>query len=276
MPDESIRIRYAHPSSGRLVESDIDESFWRMMRDLHIFLLADLPGLLVVLASGWVLIVCSLLGTWLWAPRLRKPRIAFGVRWRANLRKLMLDLHNSTGIYVLIPMLFLGLTGVTLILARLNPVELPQPEVAVEDGIEGANTFIAGHEALAAALDTLEYDSSGRVIQQVRFPTRGEPWFAVELDDPEQGFQTLFTDRAGSEILLTLNERDLSLWSQLKAELGVAIHEGYILGAFGRWLVFICGLTLSIGSVTGVWLWLVRRKKSKPRRSRTRPAEEAG
>jgi len=276
MPDASVEVHYAHPLTGRLVESDINESFWRTMRDLHIFLLQGVPGLLIVFLSGWVLIACSLLGTWLWAPRLKKPRIALGVRWRASLRKLMLDLHNVTGFYVLLPMLLLALTGVTLILARLSPTELPEPQIEIDASVESPNAVIAGEEALSNALSAVAYGSSGQVIRQIRFPTEGQPWFAFDVEDPGQGTQTLFTDGLGSALLLTLTERNLSLWNRLKAELGVAIHEGYILGNAGRWLVFVCGLTLSMGSATGVWLWLVRRKTRKPARSDVRAAEAPG
>jgi uncharacterized iron-regulated membrane protein len=273
MPDESIRVRYANPASGKLVDRDINEGFWRMMRNLHIFLLLGLPGLLVVFVSGWILIACSLLGVWLWAPRLKKPRIALGVRWRANPKKKMLDLHNVTGIYVLIPMLLLGLSGATLILARLSPTELPQPTVAAETAaVDSQTTVRAGYAALSVALDTLDHHASEVSVQQVKFPTGDEPWFAFEVDDPARGYQTHFIDPSGTEVLLTLNERDLSLWDQLKAELGVAIHEGYILGDFGRWLVFVCGLTVTAGSVTGVWLWLVRRKQRQWTRSGARRA----
>jgi uncharacterized iron-regulated membrane protein len=229
-PEGTIAVRYANPVSGRLVERDSNENIWRTMHDLHIFLLLDLPGLLVVFVSGWVLMACSLLGTVLGAPRLKKPRIALGVRWRANLRKLMLDLHNVTGIYVLLPMLLLGLTGATFILARLDPVDLPQPAIALAAAGGSPNRVIADRAALSAALDTLGYDASAWAIRQVKFPTEEQPLFAFDIDDPGKRYQTLFTDYSGSELVLPRSERDLSLWNRFKCELWVAIHEGYILG----------------------------------------------
>ena len=265
MPDESVRVRYADPVSGEPIDGDTGEAFWRAMRDLHIFLMQGLPGLFVVFASGWVLIGCSLLGTWLWAPRLKKPKIALGVRWRANIRKLMLDLHNVTGIYLLAPMLLIALTGVTLILARISPTELPTPTVPAGDA-ELRDTALDG---LHDALSTLRAVSPEGEVRQIRFPASDGRWFTFDVDDPGAGRRTVFIDAAGGRLLMARNEGDLPLWHRLKAELGVAIHEGYILGDIGRWLVFACGLTLSFGSVSGIWLWLVRRRRKRAAGPRT-------
>jgi uncharacterized iron-regulated membrane protein len=276
LPSQEFQVWYADPQTGDLVENDIHEDFWRMMRDLHIFLLQGTAGLFVVFASGWVLIACSVLGTWLWAPRLKKPKIALGVRWKASPKKLILDLHNVTGIYPLIPMIFLGLTGATLILARLSPTEVPTPESHPEIQAAQYVEQDSSQSALAVALNTLGYNDSELFIHQVRFPNESLPWFEFRYDDPEAGFQVGYTSQSGTVSYPGYVESDLSFWAQLKGELGVAIHEGYIWGNFGRWIVFLCGITLTFGSISGVWLWLVkRRKKQRGVSSQTMLADRA-
>lgn len=248
------QVMYAGKRGERLIRQDIDEGFWRTMRNLHIFLLAAMPGLLVVFASGWVLILCSAIGIWLWWPKLKKPKIAFGIRWRSHIKKVLVDIHNAMGVYFLLPVILLSLTGCTLILSRLNPTALPKPEVSVQYEQYPAS------ETLARALNTIGYAEGEITVNQIQFPGPDAPYFTFDVYDAGEGYATLYLDQQGGDVLLATAERDLSLWARLKGELGVAIHEGHILGNTGRWLVFISGIVLSIGTFTGIWLWLKRRK----------------
>lgn len=264
-PEDGFKVIYAHQQTGALIKADINDPFWRWMRELHIFLVQGMPGLFLVFVSGWVLMLCSALGLWLWVPRLlKKPKVALGIRWRAGLRKLLLDLHNATGVYLLVPIMLLALTGVTLILARIDPSELPEPdpEVLAMSGVPVA-------EALERALDTVPSVSVDVVVRQIQMPREDAPWFRIDYSGGE-GAGVIFVDAGGERQILGYSERKLSLWKRLKAELGVAIHEGYIAGDIGKLIVFISGITLTTGSVTGIWLWLVaRRQKKRPRLSLT-------
>jgi len=261
-PLDGFDVLYADPHSARLIRSDVGEGFWRWMRELHIFLTAGMPGLFIVFASAWVLMLCSALGLWLWVPRLaRKPQVALGIRWRSGTRKLLLDLHNTTGVYLLLPMMLLGLTGATLILARLSPVDLPEPTAPAPAG------FSAGTlgEPLEKALATLAAEAPAAFVRQIRLPSADLPSFRFDYDTAD-GARIAFLSADGEKLLAVHAESSRSLWDQLKGEFGVAIHEGYVAGDFGRWIVFICGITLTTGSVTGVWLWLVARRRRRLRR----------
>lgn len=114
-------------------------------------------------------------------------------------------------------------------------------------------------------MEILDREAPDAAVWQIRFPSDAGPWFRFEVSSPARGDSTLLIGAGGEGLLRRSDERDASLWARLKGELGVALHEGYIAGAAGKWIVLICGLTLTFGVVSGVWLWLKRRSRVRGR-----------
>lgn len=254
---------FVNPYTGELIQSRGGEAFWNFLRDLHVHLLVPLYGTFTVLASGVVLVVTSVVGILLWWPKLRRPKLAFGVRWKAGAWSTMVDLHNVLGLYLLLPMVIISITGVTLILGRFDPAP-PAPDVVV-------TTPPPVHESLPQAMAVLDAEAPDATVWQVRFPSDTSPWFRFEVASPAGGDSTLLIGAAGEGLLRRSDEHDASLWARLKGELGVALHEGYIAGTAGKWIVLICGVTLTFGVISGIWLWLRRRS-----RAAKRPVKKAG
>lgn len=248
---------FVNPYTGELIRAHGEEAFWNFLRDLHVHLLVPLFGTLTVLASGVVLVITSLAGIVLWWPKLRRPKLAFGVRWKAGIWSTVVDLHNMLGLYLLPPMVIISITGVTLILGRFDPAP-PAPDVAV-----AAPPPV--DESLPQAMAVLHREAPDATVWQIRFPSDTSPWYRFELSCPVSGDSTLLIGAAGEGLLRRSDERDSSLWARLKGELGVALHEGYIAGTAGKWIVLICGVTLTFGVISGIWLWLKRRSRAPMR-----------
>ncbi|WP_405225520.1 PepSY-associated TM helix domain-containing protein [Lentisalinibacter sediminis] len=253
--DEHYRDVFINPYTGELIRARGGEAFWNFLRDLHVHLLVPLFGTFTVLASGVILIITSLVGIVLWWPKLRRPKLAFGIRWKAGAWSTMVDLHNVLGLYLLLPMVIISLTGVTLILGRFDAAP-PPPDVAL-------TVAPPVNESLPQAMAILGREAPDAAVWQIRFPSERSPWYLFDVSSPASGDSTLLIGAAGEGLLRRSDGRDGSLWARLKGELGVALHEGYIAGTAGKWIVLICGLTLTFGVISGVWLWLKRRNRAR-------------
>ncbi len=96
---------------GEVAESDASAT---LFRGLHSnWLLGDGPRPLTELAAAWFL-VSLLTGVYLWWPGLRKRgSAAFAFRRGVRGRRQSKDWHNFIGVAILVPMLFVAITGLT-------------------------------------------------------------------------------------------------------------------------------------------------------------------
>ncbi|MFC5473521.1 PepSY-associated TM helix domain-containing protein [Paraherbaspirillum soli] len=221
---------------------------------------------------------------WLSFPNWRSWRKSFAFRWRQGGHKLNFDLHRSGGVWIWGLLLVLAVTSVSMNLERplMRPIiesfstltptafetRTPKPPAQATDaGISREQVMqLASTEAHSRGW-TLP---AGGVFYSSAFGLYGVGFFEPGNDHGDIGlgnawlyFDAASGHPAGAKIPGTGSAGDLFMQAQFP------LHSGRILGLPGRILISVMGLLVALLSVTGVLIWL------KKRRARVRAAASA-
>jgi uncharacterized iron-regulated membrane protein len=260
--------------------------------ELHYTLLAGKWGrwLMGLMALAWF--ISNLVGLYLTLP-MRGPfwknwKKTWTVNLKAKLAKLFLELHQATGLWVLIPLTVLAFTSVAMNFFD----EAFTPAV---QAISPARASVFDKPALGAApARAIGFEEALRSASAIAVQ-RGLDWRAAQLGYlADRGlYQVTFTDSgvvnysrlgpisyylsaADGAFVEADSPYDDSGGRKLSRSL-YPLHTGQVAGWFGQSVVFILGLITVEQCVTGAYLWLKRRgpriagKKAK----RARQAEVA-
>ena len=240
----------------------------RFMHDLHGQLFLRQTGRKIVGWLGWAMLVNCLTGIWLWWPR-RGP-VWRGLRWSRS-TSFNINLHHLVGFWIMIPLAVLSLTGAW--------IAFPQFFAAVTGPFTGAHPQAEGaggnrppgpppgapeargrprlspDQVAATALT----QAAGSQIASLAMPSGGrEPVWQVELrPSASQPRQTLrISDRTG--LIQTGPARPAG--GGPLARLVRRIHDGDDTGWFWRAIITVAGIAPAVLGVTGVIMWLRRRR----------------
>lgn len=233
---------------------------------LHYTLLAGKTGKYIVGSAGVVLLFFVISGLILWWPKRARFKKSLRVNTQKGPFRLHYDLHKVVGIYTLPVVLVIAFSGVSLVffssikaaVSLVLPVEKPpvfsitpngQP-LPIDEITERAQSVWPASRLLRIYLpktDTEPY--------RLAFNQPGEPWHAHSATQ-------VYIDPYSGE---TLWVNDI-----LKAKAGDAfmgwqfpLHNGDALGLAGRIIVLISGLLPSLFFITGVYMWLFKRRKRR-------------
>lgn len=251
------------------------ERFWgddpmTWIYDLHYTLLLQATGKTMVGIAGLLMMLSLLSGLYLWWPSLARWRAAMRPVLRPGRVRKTYDLHVLVGVYSLLVLGVLALTGAALALpdttrtlvGAFSPLSAPvrplyEPDAVLPPlGLDQAVAIARDHFP-GAEVRWLEADARGQTPVSVRLYQPGEPGRRFPKTQvwlhPQTGEvlakRDPFAQRAGHVALDWLHP----------------LHNGEALGTAGRWLVFIAGLLPLLLFVTG---WLRWRQKRHARRMR--------
>jgi uncharacterized iron-regulated membrane protein len=228
------------------------ENLTLVMRGLHTNLLLGPKGrLLVTLATAEALLL-ALSGVWLWW---RKKHWQFRA-WRGSLFRVSWDLHNATGIWFLIPVLSMVITGLLLAvpapvyrLAGAPPAPwLDAPYSAPQDGATA--TPVALPRVLFAADSVLAGASPVRVV----IPQRPAGAYAVS-----RAGRTAYIDQFRGAVIEVRPDRAFTAGDSANQAVE-DLHTGELLGVPGRTVMTLGSLMLAVMTATGVVLGWKRLK----------------
>lgn len=257
-----------NPYSGEVLSS----RFWgrtamTWVYDLHYLLLAGDSGRTVLTLGGIGSLLVLASGVYLWWPAAGKWGRALRPRLRSGFVRQVFDIHVLAGVYGLVVLLPLIVTGVVMeqpewvkpVVERLSPVTAA-PAIAPAQG----GTAVGADAALAAALARfpqaeprwVEVPGQGGGAYHIRLFQAGEPGWRFP--------KTSVWVNGGDGTILDL--RDPTRWTAGDAFFGWQhpLHNGECFGLCCRILVAVAGLLPALLLATGVVRW--RQKKA------TRPA----
>ena len=243
-----------------------------------------------ILLFGIIAIVWSLdcfIALWLSFPSWRAWRKSLAFRWRQGGYKLNFDLHRSGGVWIWCLLLILAVTSVSMNLnvqvtrplvelfspltpspfASRTPVSLDEQK---QPGISRAEAVsLATAEATRLDLE----NPAGGVFYSPEFDVYGVGFYTAENDHGDGGLGNpwLYLDGqtgalAGSQIPGTGSAGDIFMQAQFP------LHSGRILGLPGRILVSLLGLAVAMLSLTGVVIWVRKRRARVRGEQRSRQA----
>ena len=250
----------------------VNSRFWgefamTWIYDLHYNLLLGASGKIVMAIVGGLLLVSLLSGLYLWWPAANKWRSALTFKAHTSIQRWVYDSHKLSGVYSLIVMLMLAITGIAL--------EIPQyfnPLIEVFSPLQAAPKPLS---QLTGSV-RISLDKAVEAAQQ-QFPDARLCWIETPHDatgsyrinlrqagEPSRRFPktNIWVDQYSAQILAIQNP------NQFKAGDSVLswfhpLHSGEALAMPGRLLVLLTGLLCPMLVVTGCWRWLQKRAASK-------------
>jgi uncharacterized iron-regulated membrane protein len=228
--------------------------------DLHYILLLDGIGSTLVALAGILLLASLVSGVRIWWPSRAGARTALTLKRRASAERRVYDLHKLGGIYGLVLMAVLALTGSMLarpewfrpLLESLSPVyQMPSPkavDIAAPWRVDADEAVrIARREFPDAAIRWIETPDTGEGVFRLRLQQPGEP--------SRRFPQTyVWIDATSGQVLARRDAREQSVSDTVLAWLH-PLHNGEAFGLTGRWLVFIAGWIPLLLLVTGWMRW---------------------
>ncbi|WP_018265650.1 PepSY-associated TM helix domain-containing protein [Methylosinus sp. LW4] len=234
---------------------------------LHSALLLGENGATLVGFVGLFLLLSLTTGVYLWWPRNGRWRQAFQIKRGASAERLTLDLHKTTGVYVVAifaVMIFSGLyltfgAQVTALVDLFSPVHTHRLQKQTSASADGRPSI--GAEAAVAAVDRLFPD--GRLMS-LSLPEAPESVFVVgkraddEVNVSEPRRQAA-VDRYSGQILAIEDPHRFTAGEKF-LEWQFPLHSGEAFGDLGRAAVALLGVAPALLYITGLARWLQKRR----------------
>ncbi|HKU65895.1 MAG TPA: PepSY-associated TM helix domain-containing protein [Rhizomicrobium sp.] len=217
---------------------------------------------------GWLGVAMCLLGLSglvLWWPKRGQWQYAFKVRRTATGLRFHRELHAATGIWIFIVFMAVSFSGVVIAWPQtlgLNGPGAGQRAPAVE--ATGGKRLGPTEAVIAAA--TAVPDIKPRTVT---IPARPDQPISVNYRSHDAISAAVLIDPYSGKVLMVRDNSERFLaWMR-------PVHDG-TLGSVWRFLVFLSGLVPTLFIVTGIIMWLKKRKRHIPMSTMTDDvAEEA-
>ncbi|MBL6987379.1 MAG: PepSY domain-containing protein [Methylobacter sp.] len=239
--------------------------------DLHYMLLFDQAGKIMMAIIGGMLLVSMASGIYLWWPSPHKWRTALSVKLGASPERITYDLHKTAGVYSLIVILILALTGIAL--------EIPEYVNPLIDAASPLRPLPKPHShSQAAHNNRITLDQAVAKAQRL-FPDARLCWIETPQSDngsyrinlrqsfePSQRFPktNVWVDQYNGEILAVNDPKYFSGGDRLISWLH-PLHSGEAFALPGRLLVLVTGLLCPLLLLTGMLRWWQKRRAKRTR-----------
>jgi uncharacterized iron-regulated membrane protein len=248
--------------------------FVQFAHDLHGQLFLGREGRTVVGWLGVGMVILGLTGIVLWWPKPHLWKYAFIVRRTAKGLRFHRELHAAVGIWSFIVFIAVSVTGVGIVFpetfravagggATVSFNLRTGPEIAPAD--DGGR--IGADEAVRIAKAALP----GRRVRSVMLPVRDTQAISVAMSDGGAIAAMVYVDPYRSKVVAVRDPATMSAGDSFVAWQR-PIHDGEGTGPVWRFLVFLSGFLPLLFVVTGVTLWI---KKRRARLAMTAPLGEA-
>ncbi|WCE08453.1 sulfite reductase flavoprotein subunit alpha [Pseudomonas sp. JBR1] len=265
--------------TGEVLSSPRGQAFFRLVLDLHRSLALGPVGKALTGAATLILLVLCLSGLYLrWPRQVRRWRTWLTLDWARRGRSFHWDLHAVAGTWCLLLYLLAALTGLYWSYDWYREASERLLGAAPEPQTTGA---VARQDVdLDALWQSFRAETGGRVegyglllpnpARKVSHPTL---WYLPDDAEHIRALNRLVFDGQG-RVLDHRRYREQPLGARLLLSV-YALHSGEYFGLAGRIALLLASLAMPLFMVTGLWLYLDRRRKRRQARqaqSRLTPA----
>jgi uncharacterized iron-regulated membrane protein len=277
-PHSYYHIAYVNPYTGKVQRlKDMNRDFFRIIVDGHFYLwLPPEIGQPIAASATLIFLILMITGIILWWPKNRQVRKQrFKIKFSARWRRVNYDLHNVLGFYMTWVGMFLAVTGLVWgfqwFANGLYTVTGGKKSLVYVE--PSSDTLTPMHNRSQAAIDVVWER------MQAMYPTAE----AIEVHPPETASSPIAANANPDRDTYwqldyryfdqyTLNELNVDhvygRFSEASApdkimRMNYDVHTGAILGIAGKVMMFFGSLIVASLPVTGVLVWLGRRKKKR-------------
>jgi uncharacterized iron-regulated membrane protein len=255
---------YLDPPSARVLDTSVFRtSFFGFLHRFHENLtIPQYSGRAIVGWVGVAMLLLSLSGIYLWWPR--HGRFLPGMRWRRTVH-VDNNLHHLLGFWISLPLAFVSLTGIYLsfppqardLMSSLVPMTPPAPRTGF--GPVARQTALTPDRALAtaqAAAPQLRPAALFLPAAAREGATNPSLSWRIQMRSVDDEIATITVDDAtgtATRVADPLTGDRAAQWIR-------RLHEGSHSGAIWRAVVLLTGVFPTVLGVTGIIVWLRRRR----------------
>lgn len=275
---KAMKIAYINPYTGKvLYKGSYQQQFYQQVRNLHRYLLLDEAGKVVTGISCSICLFLTISGIILWWPANKKAiKQRYKIKWDASGKRLNWDLHAVTGFYLSIFLVVITLTGlvwsydwVENLIFQIADGKV-QKEAKVKNLVKLKKAETGIFQKMENEMERL-YPYPGTLAFNI-LPKGG---LAVGLQK-ESALSTVrrtdaaFFDSKTGRLVKQQPYTSLSTGTKIRRMI-LPIHSGSVFGWPTKLLALIVTLFTASLPVTGLLIWLGKRKKPKKSKRPTRP-----
>ncbi|MEO6689316.1 MAG: PepSY-associated TM helix domain-containing protein [Dokdonella sp.] len=254
------------PHDGKVLGVPRGTEFFASVEQLHRTLAAGPVGKQIVGASTLAMIVMIVTGIYLrWPRRTLSVSAWFKPNLRAHGRGFLWQLHAVAGTWLLAFYLCAALTGlwwsydfyrsaVNAIAGVPTPTKRPPP-ATLDKNAPGLSVDRAWSAFLAAVPDATLASFSPSAKADAPLEIR----YQTSSSEHDRAWNTIKVDLQSGEVVANESYSDQPRGRRFVAAL-FPLHSGSFFGVGGRTLMAIAALLMPFFSITGLWLWLLRRR----------------
>jgi uncharacterized iron-regulated membrane protein len=250
-------------------------NFFAVVEYIHLYLLLPArAGTLIVGTSVSLFVVIMITGIILWWPKRKTDRKrSFTIKWNGRWRRVNYDLHNVLGFYATSIVLILAITGLSMAfdwvregiytsanLGKSYPTEKIEPKsdsllrttTIATPAIDKAFLF-ARHQSPQAQMFLIYDDTAAAGAVSVTAYAKSLHFYKSDIYD---------FDKYSGKLVRALPFAHKSPGMKMN-DMNYDLHVGQVLGLTGKIIAFLASLISASLPVTGLIIWLGKRKKSK-------------
>lgn len=277
----AYRVVFVHPISA-VVSPPVDGrgAMIGWVERLHSNFFSGRPGRVANGIGALLLVLLAASGLVIWWPGRAHVSRSLRVDWRAGWKRVVFDLHNALGIWLLAPVVVLSITGAYFtwpaiyrdVVATMSPLTrrpAPRSTVPTTPGpVVSLDAVITEARRANPDLPALRVDLPGGPAS---------PYLVVMEPSPGAGPRhatTSFVDRYSGTVLEVRRGGQARTWGDAVIEWLPPLHTGHFGGPVVQGVWAVLGLTPAVLFVTGFLMWWNRVVLPR-RRAATRAAAGA-
>jgi uncharacterized iron-regulated membrane protein len=261
------KVYYFNPYTAELVKKS--KADWLdTIEDIHRTLLLGRPGKIIMNWSVVIFVVMLISGWILWFPKqMRLLRQSLTIKWNASFKRVNYDLHNVLGFYASGILIIIALSGLYFAFDSVKAGAVFLTGTKLSKPVKAAPVIPSPLDSVPVRYDKLY---TAAVLQ---FPGARETTLSVRKNGdlrlrliyPSQWSRNqnvFYFDPATGQMSRYKLYKDFKLADKLEST-NYDIHTGQLFGLFGKIVACIVSLISASLPVTGLIIWLKKKKRSK-------------
>ena len=280
---------YLNPYTGEVLKvKDESRGFFRLVLEGHfnLWLPRRIGSLIVIIATG-VFVFMLISGIVLWWPKGKNKKQRFKIKWNARWRRKNYDLHNVIGFYASWAGLFLALTGLVWGFPWFSNTiySLAGGEKSLTYQEPKSGMPVMSSQAWTSPVDVIwaQMNAANPTAEtiEMHFPAHDSAAIVANINpDASTYWKTdyLYYDQYTLEELSPSHIWDkysMASGADKMLRLNYDMHVGAVWGFPGKLLAFFASLMIASLPVTGVIIWIGRKKKAKKKPAPARKADNS-
>lgn len=265
---EPLLTVVVNPYTAQVIQTVTEERrFFRIVLQLHRYLCMGTAGKVITGISCSIFLLMVVTGLVLWWPKRNSRKQRFRIKWGASFKRLNWDLHAVTGFYVHIFIFVIALTGLVWSYKWVNNLLFyvfdgkgAQERTAPMTTPPPAGNAPYLDKILAQTHRILPYN--GPVA--IRFPKIKGQSIQVSKRNEDAAIDNVVSFlyfQKGTAALVSKRLYETESKGMKARRLVYPIHTGSLYGWPTQVLALICSLVAASLPVTGLYIWLNRKKK---------------